>query len=78
MAVQSNTYRRKKASKTKHTRWELTYGTIAAKLLRKGNVRVDNALALAKFLGAFVYLYSIPYSWIMEQSMKRKMKNSKN
>lgn len=72
--MQSNTYRRSKCTNTPHSRWELTYGTIAARLLRKGNLNTQNAFSLAKFLGAFVYLFSFPYSVVKTWLMKRKMK----
>lgn len=72
--MKSNTYRRgQMASRTPRSKWELTYATIAARLMRKGNINVQNAFSVAKFLGAFVYLYSFPYSFVKKAQVHRKI-----
>lgn len=69
----SNTYLREKQQKREqYTKWQLTYGVIASRLIRKG-VHPSNAFPTAKFLGAFVYVFSPVYSWFKMLRMKSKV-----
>lgn len=71
-----DTYRRDRLKKQKeHTRWELTYGTIAAKLLRSRRINPSNITTVSKFLGAFVYVFSIPYT--IYKTLRLKLKVAK-
>lgn len=72
----SQTYRRYKSVKRPHSRWEMCYGRVAAKILRKGNMRMDNLFSVAKFFGAFVYVYSFPYEWVKKLSVRRKLRKA--
>ena len=78
----SNSYRRGYTSsqkpKEEHSKYELIYGTIAAKLIRKGRLNPQNIFPVAKFLGFFVWLYSPIYSLYMNLKIKVKMAKIKH
>lgn len=61
-----------------HSKWELTYGTIAVKILRKGKIRKENAINVAKFLGVFVYVFSIPYGFVKMLIIRCKLAKINN
>lgn len=71
--MNNQSYRRSKATKKEHTKWEMTYGMIAAKLLRTGKLKTQDCFTVAKFLGAFVYIYSYPYGLFKMLKFKLKL-----
>lgn len=72
--MRSNTYRRKYLGpNTEHTRWELTYATMFAKIAGKGKMSREATLSVAKFLAFFVYIFTPIYGIFVRLKMRHKV-----
>ena len=78
----SNTYRRKyqlsPSEKQNYSKYELLYAHIATKIMRHGNVHPQSIIPLAKFLAAFVWLFSWPYDGYKKLRLMAKIRKAQH
>lgn len=75
----SNSYNRGKQGKSpqSHSIYDIIAANIALKIMGKYRINLTDAMRVGYFLGFFVLIFSVPYSWIKKRIFKAKINSLK-